>query len=121
MILLNASWDQVKEWVTARMAKEVVVENVPGVLSNFIVELLVPHEQKEEYYICMQSTRAGDMIYFYHEGGVDVGNVDEKAEKMVVQVDEKPSTEDIKVFQFAKYLVDFYFRKLCWFISKSSL
>lgn len=123
LILLNASWDQVKEWVSARMGKEIVVENVAGVLHNFIVELLVPHQQKEEYYICMQSTRAGDMIYFYHEGGVDVGNVDEKAEKMVVSVEEKPSIDDIKknllvhiqddsvkqtLAEFIKALFDFY-------------
>ena len=39
----------------------------------------------------------GDWILFYHEGGIDVGDVDEKAEKMLVPVDlsQYPSNEEI--------------------------
>lgn len=39
----------------------------------------------------------GDWILFYHEGGVDVGDVDEKAEKLLIPVDlkEYPSNEEI--------------------------
>jgi len=39
----------------------------------------------------------GDWILFTHEGGVDVGDVDEKAEKLLIPVDlkEYPSNEEI--------------------------
>lgn len=39
----------------------------------------------------------GDWILFTHEGGVDVGDVDEKAEKLLIPVDLKnyPSNETI--------------------------
>lgn len=39
----------------------------------------------------------GDWILFTHEGGVDVGDVDEKAEKILIPVDlsEYPSNEEI--------------------------
>jgi ATP citrate (pro-S)-lyase len=39
----------------------------------------------------------GDWILFYHEGGVDVGDVDAKAEKMLIPVDlsQYPSNEEI--------------------------
>eukprot|EP01114_Cavostelium_apophysatum_P021569 TRINITY_DN756_c0_g1_i2.p1 TRINITY_DN756_c0_g1~~TRINITY_DN756_c0_g1_i2.p1 ORF type:complete len:957 (+),score=322.61 TRINITY_DN756_c0_g1_i2:220-3090(+) len=32
----------------------------------------------------MSSAREGDQVYFYHEGGVDIGDVDAKAEKIVI-------------------------------------
>lgn len=39
----------------------------------------------------------GDWILFYHEGGIDVGDVDAKAEKMLIPVDlsQYPSNEEI--------------------------
>ena len=42
-------------------------------------------------------SQQGDWILFTHEGGVDVGDVDEKAEKLLIPVDlkEYPSNEEI--------------------------
>lgn len=50
----------------------------------------------EEFYVCIYATREGDYVLFHHEGGVDVGDVDAKAQKLLVGVDEKLNTEDIK-------------------------
>ena len=36
----------------------------------------------------MQNHRDGTLVYFYHEGGVKVGNVDEKASKFIVPINE---------------------------------
>jgi len=43
------------------------------------------------------ASRQGDWILFYHEGGVDVGDVDAKAEKLLIPVDlaQYPSNEEI--------------------------
>ena len=40
------------------------------------------------HYICMLSHRYHDEILFYHEGGVDVGDVDAKAEKLELETGE---------------------------------
>lgn len=50
----------------------------------------------EEFYVCIYATREGDYVLFHHEGGVDVGDVDAKAQKLLVGVDEKLSPEKIK-------------------------
>lgn len=87
LIKLNADWNQVVEWVNERRDKEVKVEQVSGILDHFLIEPFYPHKQSDEYYICINSKRGGDEILFYHEGGVDVGDVDAKAIRVLVPVD----------------------------------
>lgn len=48
------------------------------------MEPFVPHPQETEYYININSEREGDNILFYHEGGVDVGDVDAKASRLLI-------------------------------------
>lgn len=56
----------------------------------------MPHPQDSEYYVCIQSLREGDEILFTHEGGVEVGDVDAKANRCMIKVDEAfPSSETI--------------------------
>lgn len=52
--------------------------------------------QEEEFYVCIYAAREGDYVLFHHEGGVDVGDVDAKAQKLLVAVDEKLSESDVK-------------------------
>ncbi len=52
-------------------------------MNTFIVEPFCPHPQESEFYVCIQSVRDGDLVYFTHEGGVDVGDVDSKAKKLM--------------------------------------
>jgi len=86
LILLNKNWDEVSAWVEERRGKEVKVEVVSGVLDHFLIEPFYPHKQQDEFYICIANKRNGDEIYFYHEGGVDVGDVDSKAAKYLVPI-----------------------------------
>jgi ATP citrate (pro-S)-lyase len=97
LLALNKTWAEAREWIEARATKEVQVEHVTGVLRQFLVEPMVPHPQETESYVCINSVREGDWILFYHEGGVDVGDVDAKAEKLLIPVDLKkfPSNEEI--------------------------
>jgi len=97
LLKLNATWQEAKEWVAARANTLQKVEHVEGYLRNFLVEPFVPHPQETEYYININSVREGDWILFYHEGGVDVGDVDSKAEKLLIPVDlsQYPSNEEI--------------------------
>jgi ATP citrate (pro-S)-lyase len=49
-----------------------------GRLSKFILEPLVKHTAKEELYVAIYSKMEHDVIMFYEEGGVEIGDVDEK-------------------------------------------
>ncbi|KAK9465229.1 hypothetical protein V1512DRAFT_266241 [Lipomyces arxii] len=98
LLSLNVTWAQAREWIAARAGKEITVEGINGYLRTFLVEPFVPHPQETEYYININSVREGDWILFYHEGGVDVGDVDAKASKLLIPVDLKssyPSNETI--------------------------
>lgn len=46
--------------------------------------------------MCIYAAREGDYVLFHHEGGVDVGDVDAKAQKLLVGVDKKLSSEDVR-------------------------
>jgi ATP citrate (pro-S)-lyase len=97
LLALNKTWAEAKAWIAARAGKPQQVETVMGVLRQFLVEPFVPHPDGTEYYININSQREGDWILFTHEGGVDVGDVDAKAEKILIPVDlsEYPSNEEI--------------------------
>lgn len=66
------------------MCKDTTVAGITGQLTHFLIEPFVPHQQSEEFYVCIQSHRYKDEIFFYHEGGVDVGDVDSKASKLAI-------------------------------------
>src|SRR5438128_2932316 len=100
------------------------VDNVSGVLKTFIVEPFVPHPSSTEYYININSVRDGDNILFTHEGGIDIGDVDSKAFKLLVPVDAPfPSAQEIKAGLLANVplskqdvLVDFISRLYSVFV-----
>ncbi|KAK0747472.1 hypothetical protein B0T21DRAFT_354427 [Apiosordaria backusii] len=119
LLALNKTWPEAKAWIAERAGKVQQVEHVEGVLRQFLVEPFVPHPSNTEYYININSVRDGDWILFTHEGGVDVGDVDEKAEKILIPVDlsEFPSNEEIAATLLKKIpkglhnvLVDFIVR-----------
>ncbi|KAI3395794.1 hypothetical protein diail_877 [Diaporthe ilicicola] len=97
LLALNKPWAEAKAWIAERAGKSQKVEHVEGVLRQFLVEPFVPHPSDTEYYININSVRDGDWILFTHEGGVDVGDVDAKAKKLLIPVDlsQYPSNEEI--------------------------
>ncbi|MCJ7571609.1 MAG: ATPase, partial [Candidatus Thermoplasmatota archaeon] len=84
LLLLNTSWKDAEKWIKERMNKPITIGTVTGILDHFIVEPFIPHEQSDEYYLAILSNREGDQILFYHEGGINVGDVDAKAVRMQV-------------------------------------
>nr|KAF6454499.1 ATP citrate lyase [Rousettus aegyptiacus] len=96
LVGVNLTLDGVKSWLKPRLGQEALVGKARGLLKNFLIEPFVPHSQAEEFYVCIYATREGDYVLFHHEGGVDVGDVDAKAQKLLVGVDEKLNPEDIK-------------------------
>lgn len=85
-----------KAWVGERMNKDQKVGKAVGKLRTFIIEPFLPHEQKEEAYVCIYSHRGGDTILFTHEGGVDIGDVDAKALKLDLEIEDQLSVEQVK-------------------------
>ncbi len=96
LLLLNADWKDAEKWIKERMGKPVTVGAVTGILDHFIVEPFVPHEQSDEYYLAILSKRDGDEILFYHEGGINVGDIDAKAVRYFVPMGEYPIAGDLE-------------------------
>ncbi len=96
LLLLNADWKDVQAWITERMNKPITVGTVTGILDHFIVEPFLPHKEEDEYYVAITSTRDGDTILFYHQGGINVGDVDAKAMKLPVRIGTLPSAPEIE-------------------------
>ncbi|XP_008283086.1 ATP-citrate synthase, partial [Stegastes partitus] len=96
LVGVNLDLNGVKEWLKPRLMKETMVGKAKGILKNFLIEPFVPHKQEEEFYVCVYATREGDHVLFHHEGGVDVGDVDAKAQKLLIGVDEKISEDLVK-------------------------
>eukprot|EP01035_Chromulina_nebulosa_P017875 gene17875-23491_t len=95
LLAINKTFPEVVSWIQERMNKEAKVEVVTGILDHFIIEPFVPHKQTDEYYLCIQNYRYNDEILFYHEGGVDVGDVDSKGVRLLVGVDEIPTIASV--------------------------
>jgi len=63
LIAVNKTWEEVQAWIMERMLREIEVEHVKGVLTHFIVEVLTPHDAKDEYYYCIQVSRQYPHIF----------------------------------------------------------
>jgi ATP citrate (pro-S)-lyase len=96
LVGIKLSWEGVQKWIVERMDKEITLEErVTGKLDHFIVEPFVPHdEQSDEFYICITSNREGEEILFHSQGGVDVGDVDAKASRMQIGIDDNSMTAE---------------------------
>lgn len=55
--------------------------------------------------MCVYTSREGSHVLFHHEGGVDVGDVDTKAQRLLVGIDEK-LTEDMVTQQLLVHVTD---------------
>eukprot|EP00753_Platysulcus_tardus_P001373 PLAT11309.1.p2 GENE.PLAT11309.1~~PLAT11309.1.p2 ORF type:complete len:1120 (+),score=597.79 PLAT11309.1:36-3395(+) len=96
LLCLDASWEEAQEWITQRMGLQISVGPVKGVLTTFLIEPFVPHAADDEYYVCIQSLRDGEVIMFHHQGGVDVGDVDAKALRLHVPLGEHPRDSEVE-------------------------
>ncbi|XP_011620233.1 ATP-citrate synthase isoform X1 [Takifugu rubripes] len=85
----------VREWLSSHLMQETTVGKAKGILKNFLIEPFVPHVQEDEFYVCIYATREGDHVLFHHEGGVEVGDVDAKAQRLMVAVDDKLTEEQV--------------------------
>nr|UEK51402.1 ATPCL-like protein [Parasacculina yatsui] len=83
-------------WINDKSSSPTQIGKSLGTLRHFIIEPFVQHTEDEEMYVCIYSHRHADTILFYHQGGVEIGDVDSKAVKLDVAVDTMPTIDDIK-------------------------
>jgi ATP citrate (pro-S)-lyase len=96
LIQANADLAGVRDWLSCNMGKTVQIDKAEGTLENFIIEPFVPHNQSDEYYVCIYSTREGETILFHDQGGIDIGNVEEKALSYDIEVDAKIDVQELE-------------------------
>ncbi|XP_055892192.1 ATP-citrate synthase-like isoform X1 [Biomphalaria glabrata] len=96
LIKAGVDLNGVKEWLVDKLGKPFEIGAAKGKLKTFIIEPFVDHTQKEEHYVCIHSHRYADTILFYHEGGIDIGDVDSKALSLEVPVDSILSPVEVK-------------------------
>jgi succinyl-CoA synthetase beta subunit len=89
LLLLDATWDAAKSWIDEHKGAQVTIDGIEGTLTTFIVEPFVPHDVEVEYYFAIRSVRDGDEILFLRQGGVDVGDVERKADRITIGVFDK--------------------------------
>lgn len=88
LVGVRLNWSETIQWIQERRNQSIQIDQAKGVLDHFIIEPFVPHDSADEYYICIQSDRDGDEIMFHSEGGVDVGDVDSKAARLSILIDQ---------------------------------
>jgi ATP citrate (pro-S)-lyase len=96
LLLLNASWKDAEKWLREKMGQTLTIGNTTGILDHFIVEPFVPHKESDEYYVAITSNRDGDKILFYHQGGINVGDVDAKSSKLQIPIGKFPTAVEIE-------------------------
>ncbi|KAK5638654.1 hypothetical protein RI129_012949 [Pyrocoelia pectoralis] len=67
------------------MNKDQKIGTAIGKLRNFIIEPFIAHKDSEEVYVCIYSHRHADTILFHHEGGVDIGDVNEGVDAATIE------------------------------------
>ncbi|CAG0900573.1 unnamed protein product [Darwinula stevensoni] len=106
LIKVNTDVTGVKSWIGEHMGKPQTVGRAVGMLRNFIIEPFTPHKEDEECYVCIHSHRYADTILFYHQGGVDVGDIDSKALKLHVPVGDTLDLQKVKETLLANISAD---------------
>jgi succinyl-CoA synthetase beta subunit len=96
LVLLDASWVQVTKWLAEHMGKEVSIDGTAGKLDTFLIEPYIPHDVANEYYLAIRTLRDGDEILFCKQGGVAVGDVESKARRLLVKIEENVDHCDIE-------------------------
>ena len=95
LVGINKTIGEVREWLEERMDKQIQIDAATGKLNTFIVEPFLPHEQSDEFYVCIYATRSGNTILFHHEGGVEIGDVESKAKCLEMDIEDSLNIETV--------------------------
>ncbi len=118
LILVGANYNQAKAWIEEKSKGPITIygkfdaqgkpldKGTVGQLTHFIIEPMAQHNASDECYLAIMATKDGDTILFYHEGGVNVGDVDAKADRLEVPIGTFPSSAEIEKMLLSKVSAD---------------
>lgn len=93
LVLVGGGWNDVKTHLKKHLNTIFTCGDVQGRLSHFIVEPCFAHQQQNEFYAAIRTKAEGDEILFSNRGGMEVGDVEKTAGRLMVPVGQKE--EDI--------------------------
>eukprot|EP01101_Sappina_pedata_P012955 TRINITY_DN9290_c1_g1_i1.p1 TRINITY_DN9290_c1_g1~~TRINITY_DN9290_c1_g1_i1.p1 ORF type:complete len:426 (+),score=221.25 TRINITY_DN9290_c1_g1_i1:46-1323(+) len=94
LVLVNADLQKAESWVAEKMASPVTIKTANGLLTHFLAEQFVPHE--DEYYLSFTSKRESLEIRFSIAGGVEVEANWDTIKLLDVPVGDEVKIEDIE-------------------------
>ncbi len=95
LLLVKASWQQVKSWIEEQRGKVVELNGQKGVFDHFIVEAYVPHEPGQERYVAIKMEAEGDRIFLSESGGEDIEARWEAVKEIFIPVLQEERAEEI--------------------------
>jgi ATP citrate (pro-S)-lyase len=108
LVLVDVTYDQAKAWIKEKTKAPITIygkfdangkpidKGTLGQLTHFIIKPYASYEESDECYLAITATAEGDTIMFYHQGGINVGDVDSKAERLEVPIGTYPTAEEIE-------------------------
>ncbi len=93
LLLIDADWPTAQAWIAGHMRQDVQIDDMRGQIDTFLIEPFVAHAPTDEYYVAIRTLRTGDEMLFYHQGGIDVGDVDTLARRLLVPIGNLPTPE----------------------------
>jgi ATP-citrate lyase beta-subunit len=93
LILMNATYDEAKNWIEEKRNSIVEVGKARGKLTHFLIEPFIEHDK--EYYLAFTGNQEGDYIHFSTEGGVDIEANWDKVTTINVPIDAKIEDVDL--------------------------
>jgi len=103
LVLLNADFNQVKEYLQQYLNQEFTIGKATDKLTHFLIEPYVEHEK--EYYLSITSERDHDLINFSEEGGVQVEENWDKVIKIETPTLEELNLEKMNVSEKIKTFI----------------
>eukprot|EP01112_Ceratiomyxa_fruticulosa_P011442 TRINITY_DN30_c0_g4_i1.p1 TRINITY_DN30_c0_g4~~TRINITY_DN30_c0_g4_i1.p1 ORF type:complete len:424 (+),score=82.68 TRINITY_DN30_c0_g4_i1:182-1453(+) len=86
LVLLNATFDQARDFIKERMGKTVEMGGLKGEITHFIVEPFVAHT--DEYYLSIVAKREENTISFSTCGGIEIEENWDRVKSVGVGVDQ---------------------------------
>ncbi len=93
LVLLNASGDEAKEWISSYRGRFFTIGETTGYLTHFLLEPFLPHEV--EYYLAVNSERDGDKLFFSLQGGAGIEERWDTMRSLFIPTGEELSLEKI--------------------------
>ncbi|MBI1968273.1 ATPase [Candidatus Woesearchaeota archaeon] len=90
MVLLDADFPSVKQFIEEQRSKAITIGKATGFLTHFLIEPFIPHEK--EYFVAIRAEREHDTIFFSEQGGIDIEENWQSVKQLTVPILSDPAT-----------------------------